>query len=69
MEDYFIKAGPALFGVTAERYLAMLYTLGHSPPRCEESVQTACDLIIRYFRTLNRCFYDLTKLCSGTAPN
>jgi hypothetical protein len=51
MEDYIIKAGPALFGLTAERYLAMLYTLGHSPPRCEESVQTACDLIIRYFRS------------------
>lgn len=48
MEDYVIKAGPALFGVTAERYLAMLFTLGHSPPRCEESVQTACNLIIRY---------------------
>jgi hypothetical protein len=69
MEDYIIKAGPALFGVTAERYLAMLYTLGHSPPRCEESVQTACNLIIRYLQKYNYSFQNLTNLYSGIAPN
>lgn len=70
MEDYLIKAGPALLGNTAERYLAMLYTLGHSPPRCDESVQAACNLIIRYLNANNFFLnFNHIRFYLGTATN
>jgi hypothetical protein len=48
MEDYVIKAGSALQGATAEKFLTMLYILGYNSPKTEESVQAACKLILRY---------------------